>query len=114
VLTEQVDDTRQCGCIGERLIAAITVEDSDRDTPGALPRDAPIRTRGDHVGDTLFAPRGHPLHFADCLERPLTQAVPIHADEPLFGRPKDGGFMAAPAMRVTVLDLFLRHQLASQ
>jgi hypothetical protein len=34
----------------------------------------------------------------------LAEIVLLHADEPLFGGAEDGGFVAAPAVRVAVLD----------
>src|SRR5690242_8118109 len=37
-------------------------EERDRYAPGALPRDAPVRTIFDHAGDALLAPGRRPAH----------------------------------------------------
>ena len=55
---------------------------------------------------------GIPFHFLDRFERVLAQVVAVHADEPLFGGAEDGGVVAAPAMRIAVLDLAHRQQRA--
>jgi hypothetical protein len=46
-----------------------------------------------------------PFHGLDGVERALAQIVAVHADEPLLGRTEDGRMMAAPAVRVAVLDI---------
>ena len=53
---------------------------------------------------------GVPLHFLDGIQRLLAQAVPVHADKPLLGSPENRRVMAAPAVRVAVLDLARRRQ----
>ncbi len=40
------------------------------------------------------------------------QVVVVHADEPLFGGAEDGRLVAAPAMRIAVLDVAPREQRA--
>ena len=61
--------------------------------------------RGDHVGDALFAPGGHPADLLDGFERALAEIVALHADEPLLGGAEDGRVVAAPAVRIGVGDL---------
>ena len=108
----QIDYTIQNLAVGQRLLARVAIEHDDRDAPCALARDAPVRPRRDHVADALLAPRRIPLHFLDRRQRVLAQrsAVDdaIHADEPLLGRAENRRIMAAPAMRITVLDLARR------
>ena len=91
--------------VGERLAAGFTIENSDGYAPNALARDAPIGTRGDHVGHALFAPGGKPFDLLDSFERVRTEVFAIHADEPLFGGAEDNGIVAAPAMWIAVIDL---------
>src|SRR5262245_42377916 len=86
------------------------VERDDGHTPDALARDAPVGAGGDHVVDTLLAPGGQPFHLADRFERTLAKVVALHPDEPLFGRAEDGRVVTTPAMRVAVLNFFLRQQ----
>src|SRR5215203_1709512 len=45
-----------------RLAARGTVHCRDRDAPGALARDAPVRPVADHVEDSIPAPRRDPRH----------------------------------------------------
>ncbi len=105
--------------IHQRLVAAFAKEDRDGDAPNALARDAPVRPRGDHVGDALLAPCRVPFHAVfDFVERALperqrraigTRAQFLHrvidVDEPLLGRAKDDRVVAAPAMRVAMEDV---------
>src|SRR5947209_3830655 len=53
----------------QRLIASRTREHRDGHTPDSLPRDAPIRTRLNHIGNALFTPGRVPLHLLDLFER---------------------------------------------
>src|SRR5579875_79242 len=107
MLGELTDDTVENLAVGKWFAALIAVEDHDGDAPDALARDAPIGPGGDHVGDALFAPFGEPLHRFDGVERALAEMIALHADEPLLGGAKDGGVVAAPAVRITVFDLLL-------
>ena len=47
------------------------------------------------------------LHLLDGFERALAEIVAVHADEPLFGGAEDGRVVAAPAVRIAVLDLLV-------
>ena len=47
----------------------------------------------------------------DRFERALRRSLPLHADEPLLGGTEDGRVVAAPAVRVAVLE-FLRVRAA--
>ncbi len=104
------------------LLQLVAQEHGDRHAPDALPRDAPVGTRGDHVGDALLAPGRVPLHFLDFVERAAAQGFAVvvifqrrlHGDEPLLGGAKDDGIVAAPAMRIGVLDLFGMQQHAAR
>jgi hypothetical protein len=104
VFAEQVDDVIEFGTVGDVLFAGLAGEGDDGDAPGALAGDAPIGAGGDHVADALFAPGGPPLDLFNGFEGALAEIVALHADEPLFGGAEDGGFVAAPAVGVAVLD----------
>ena len=57
---------------------------------------------------------GMPLDGADGVEGALAQIVALHADEPLFGGAKDSRIVAAPTVRITVLDFLQREQSAAR
>ncbi len=105
VLAEQFNHAVENLPVGHRLLACLAIKYDDRHAPHALARNTPIRSCRDHVGDALLAPGRSPLNRADRLQRPLAQMIAIHSDEPLLGGSKNGRMMAAPAVRVTVVDL---------
>ncbi len=95
------------------LAALVAEEDGDGDAPDALAGDAPVGAGGDHVGDALFAPGGVPDDLLDLVEGALAEGGVgafgrdhrgFHADEPLLGGADDDGVVAAPAVRVGVLE----------
>ncbi len=99
--------------IVQRLPALVAEKHGNRHAPDALARDAPVGSRRNHVGDALFTPRRIPDHLFDFVERTLPERRryafvrnhrSLHADEPLLGGPHDDGIMAAPAVRVGVLE----------
>src|SRR5580704_1938005 len=110
LLADQSDDAIEDLAVGQRLSAALAIEHDDGHAPRALTGYAPVRPGRDHVGDALLAPGRRPLYLLDGLERALAQIVAIHADEPLFRRAKDGRIVAAPAMRIAVIDLALSQE----
>ncbi len=112
MLCEQIHHAVQNLPIGQRIPARRAIEHDDRHAPDALARNAPVGPARDHVGDAFFAPLRHPLHGFDRIERLLPKAVVVHPDEPLFGGAEDGGVVAAPAMRIRVLDVLDREQRA--
>ncbi len=101
------------------LSAIPAEEDGNGHAPHPLPRDAPVGPRGDHVGDALFAPLRVPLHFLDLVERGLAQGAAVggdlgfHRDEPLLGGAEDHRTMAAPAVRIRVLQSLFVHERAA-
>ena len=88
-----------------RLAAGTAVEGRDRHAPRPLARDAPVGPVRHHAADPLFAPGGEPLHAGDGVERPLPQRAAVERDEPLRGGEEDDRAVAAPAVRVGVLDV---------
>ena len=96
----------------QRLAARRAVDGRDRHTPGALPRDAPVRPVGHHVEDPVAAPGRNPRHLVvdRVLRRVAERARPavgardrrlaVQPDEPLRGGEEDHGVVAAPAVRV--------------
>src|SRR4051794_37997141 len=89
--------------------SAVTEEDGDRNAPNALTRDAPVRASGYHVADAFLTPCRIPLDVvadlieSDAAERAASDGA-IHLDEPLFGGAEDDWIVAAPAMRIGVLE----------
>ena len=79
-------------------------EQRERHAPATLSRDAPVGTAGDHAGDALLAPVGHPVHLADLLERGGAQPCLLHADEPLRRGAEDHRRLVTPAVRVAVAE----------
>ncbi len=84
------------------VAARLAGERGNRHAPGALARDAPVRPVREHAGHPLAAPRRDPPHGVRFGDRRRAQAV--HADEPLRRRQKDHRLMAAPAVRIRVLE----------
>ena len=110
---EEIDDGLVDGLVVEGLVALVAEEDGDGDAPDALAGDAPVGAGGDHVGDALFAPGGVPDDLLDLVEGALAEGGcgafggdhgGFHADEPLLGGADDDGVVAAPAVRVGVLE----------
>ncbi len=112
VLFEKIDDAVENRAVGQRFAACRAVEDHDRHAPDALARNTPVGPARDHVRDALFAPFGNPFDALDGIERSLAQAVVVHSDEPLVGGAEDGRVVAAPAVRIGMLDVLDREQRA--
>ena len=55
-LMEELDDALVDLFVIERRMALLAHEDGVGHAPDALPRDGPVRTRGDHVGDAFLSP----------------------------------------------------------
>ena len=110
---EEVDDLAIERRVHQGQAAAFAEKDGDGHAPDALAADAPVGAGGDHVGDALFAPGWVPDDLVDLLDAELAEggfgAVfaldrSFQADEPLFGGAEDDGIVAAPAMRVGVVE----------
>ena len=89
--------------IDDRRSARLAIDGRDRRAPRALARDAPLRMVLDHLAHARLAPRGDPADARNLRDHALAQAVAIHPDEPLRGRPEDHRVLAAPAMRIRML-----------
>ncbi len=102
----------------QQLAAFVAKEDSDGNAPDPLAGDAPVGTSGDHVADALFTPRRNPLYLLDLVKRALAQRSvfhrSFHGDEPLLCSPENHRIVAAPAMRIRVLDFGFRHEHAAR
>jgi hypothetical protein len=102
-LLDQVRDTLDELVRARMQLAGLAMrEQRQRHAPAALARDAPVGTAGDHAGDALLAPVGHPVHLADLAQRGLAQAGLLHADEPLRRGAEDHRRLVAPAVRIAV------------
>ena len=88
------------------------IESRDRHAPGALTRDAPIRTAFKGGADTVLTGSRDPLHVADGGEGLLPQVTAIKADEPLVERAEDDGRLGAPAMRIRMFEALCLEQRA--
>ena len=91
--------------IAELLAAGIAVKNDQRNAPETLARNAPVGAVGDHVVHAIAAPRRNPFHFLDFREGLLAQVFLIESDEPLLGGAEDHRIVAAPAVRIAVLEL---------
>ena len=93
--------------LGQHRRAALrAVHRRDRHAPDALARDAPVGPVGDHALDARLSPRRDPARVADRLERALAQVLRVHRDEPLRRREEDHRVVAAPAVRIRVIEVF--------
>ena len=106
VLGEQVHHAVEDLAVGERLAALLAVEDDD----AARPRRAGARctSRAGSRPCSRCAPRPRPESTSLCWMASSAwraQIVPVHADEPLLGGAEDGRVVAAPAVRVAVVEL---------
>src|SRR5882672_7529489 len=105
--------------IFEAGAARLTIKNDDRHAPEALPRNSPVRALFNHVVHAIFAPGGNPFNMADFVERFLPQSCGaavcrrVHLDEPLLGRTKNYGIVAAPTMGITVLIVVMSEQRAT-
>ena len=107
LLAEQVAD-RLDGSIRDVVGAALlAVEGRDGHAPGTLTADAPVVAVAHHAGHAVMAPVGHPGDRVDGLVHVLAELG--DGAEPLLGGTEDDGVMAAPAVRVLMLDVQLAH-----
>ncbi len=111
---EEVDDLAIERGVDDRLAAGFAQEDGDGHAPDALAADAPVGARGDHVGDALLAPGRIPDDLVDLFDGELAEGCfcrlrrldwRFEGDEPLLGGAEDDGIVAAPAVRVGVLEV---------
>mmetsp|Transcript_37489 Transcript_37489/g.50733 ORF Transcript_37489/g.50733 Transcript_37489/m.50733 type:complete len:308 (+) Transcript_37489:1405-2328(+) len=92
--------------VGDRLLrhegvtGFFVVEYRDRDTPGALPRDAPVVTGCRHRTDTVLAECWGPRHLVNGLHGAVPESV--DGRKPLLGATEDGRLLRAPVVRVLV------------
>ena len=105
LLLERVRDLLHQPGGDERLVAPLAVEDRDRHAPGPLAREAPVGPVLDHVVDAVAPPVRDPADPVDLPERGRPQAALVEREEPLVGRAEDHRVVAAPAVRVAVLQL---------
>ena len=110
-------------------VAVLAHEHRDRHAPGALPRDHPVGTAGDHAGDAVLTLRRHPLGDRDGVQCAgaqrllLSLILPrkgggkrkglVHRDEPLRRVAEDHRFPGAPGVRVLMLEPATRQQHAA-
>ena len=81
------------------------VEDRQRHTPGALPRDAPIRAGFHGAMDPVAAPGGQPFDAVDLFHRLAAQC--LQRDKELFDGAENDRRLGTPAMRIGMADGFL-------
>ena len=95
------------------LAAVFADKGDDGDAPLALTGNAPVRTGGDHIMDTIAAPGGNPGYFVvNGVQGPLAEIVLFHADEPLGRGAENERLFAAPAARIGVRDVPAVHERA--
>ena len=72
-LFESVSDASIDLLVDKDFLGVLIDEDRDRHAPGALARDHPIRTVGDHAGDAVFASGRIPSCHGDFAQRDVAQ-----------------------------------------
>ena len=87
--------------VHERLLGLLVVEAGNRNSPGALPRDAPVVAAAHHRSHSLGARRGDKLNLIELGESLVPKS--LHGRKPLLGGAEDGGFLRAPVVRVLVV-----------
>ena len=106
-----------------RLLTSLAHEDRNWHAPDALAADAPVGPGRNHVRDALLTPRGIPRHLGNLINRLLTEGLllarfgldlRVKIDEPLLGRAEDHRLVAAPAMRIGVLEVLLGQKSATR
>ena len=107
LLAEQVADRLDGGIRDVVGAALLAVEGRDGHTPGTLTAAAPVVAVAHHAGHAVMAPVGHPGDRVDGLVHVLAELG--DGAEPLLGGTEDDGVMAAPAVRVLMLDVQLAH-----
>ena len=115
---EELDHGVEGVVVHDGLAAVLAGEGRDGHAPVALAGDAPVRAPLDHRADALDGVAGVELDLRELLERPLAQARPaaqrlVHRDEPLARGAEDDGLLAAPAVRVAVVDVLVEDQRAA-
>ncbi len=88
LLLEGFHDASVHALVDENLVAALLHEDGDGHAPGALARDHPIGTIGDHAADAILARRGHPLRARDFVERDIAQRRRVSTSPLISCRPR--------------------------
>ena len=92
------------------LAAVIAVESRDRNAPRALAGDAPVLTITDHVVETVMAPGWNETGVIDGFQCLVAEI--IDGSEPLIGRSVDDRLLAAPTVRVLMVQGFLAEESA--
>ena len=95
--------------VNQMLAAFVAIEYGNGHAPNTLTADAPVMAVANHVVDALLAPGGNPFYIvSNSLQGVITEA--INGCEPLGGCTEDDGVLAAPAVCVLVLNVFLAQQ----
>ena len=97
--------------IANGLFAVLAVEYGNGQAPMTLTGNAPIGTLTHHRLDALAAPLRQPLHLIAGIGSLVFKG--IYRAEPLRCCTEDNGSLAAPAVRVLVLDLLTCKQCAA-
>ena len=106
-------DAVQNGRVTQGFVGFAVDEYGHRHAPGALPADAPIRPPGDHARQPRAPGLRDEFRVFDGLQRTGANVLrPVHADEPLRRGAIDDRCLAAPAMRVGVVQRAARQQPA--
>lgn len=107
-LFDDVHDVLHGVFIDDVFAAVVAVEGRDRHAPGALTGNAPVLTVADHVVQTVMAPCRIERGGIHRSERVL--AVGIDGSKPLVRRTVDDRVLAAPAVRVLMVDVLLAEE----
>ena len=112
---EQCNDSVERRVVHDRFAAVFAGESRNRNAPVALAGDAPVRTALHHGPDALHSMRRIERDLRELVERLFAQRVTVverfvHRDEPLARRAEDDGLLAAPAVRVAMVDVLVEDE----
>ena len=115
---EQCDNGVERRVVHDRFTTVLAGESGNGNAPIALAGDAPVRTALHHGPDALHGMRRVERDLRELVERLLAQRVAIverfvHRDEPLARRAEDDRLLAAPAVRIAVVDVLVEDERAA-
>ncbi len=114
-LLERISDASIDLLVDKYFLGVLIDEDRDRHAPGALARDHPIRTVGDHAADAVFARGRIPAGSCNFMQCTIPQRIAtiwnphdmpinwlIERDKPLRRVAENDRLFGAPGMRILV------------
>ena len=115
---EQCDNGVERRVVHDRFATVLAGESGNRNAPVALTGDAPVGTALHHRPDALHGMGRVECDLRELLERLLAQRAAVverfvHRDEPLARGAEDDRLLAAPAVRIAVVDVLMEDKRAA-